>query len=165
MNDLMNQSSKTETLNSQDTIEYSIARKSKINQTRTMISVLSLCISFLLLAFYFTLPTFQCKNIPVVGSVNLKKEDIRHLSGNDGYRPLLLLNKNASAKKIVSSSCGLVTSAAYENNGITASVRIEEDFPHAKILNGAEKSYFLSGKECDAVISSLDSLPLSSERI
>ena len=165
MNDLMNQSSKTETLNSQDTIEYSIARKSKINQTRKMISVLSLCISFLLLAFYFTLPTFQCKNIPVVGFVNLKKEDIRHLSGNDGYRPLLLLNKNASAKKIVSSSCGLVTSAAYENNGITASVRIEEDFPHAKILNGAEKSYFLSGKECDAVISSLGSLSLSSERI
>ena len=65
MNDLMNQSSKTETLNSQDTIEYSIARKSKINQTRKMISVLSLCISFLLLAFYFTLHLYHknTKNI------------------------------------------------------------------------------------------------------
>lgn len=165
MNELMNQSSKTETLNSQDTIEYSIIRRSKINQTRKMVSVLSLCISFLLLTFYFTLPTFQCKNIPVVGSVNLSKEDIRHLSGNDGYRPLLVLNKEASAKKIVSSSCGLVNSATYENNGITASVIIEEDFPHAKIRGGTEKSYFLSGKECSSVISSLDSLPLSTERI
>ena len=130
-----------------------------------MISVLSLCLSFLLLAFYFTLPSFQCKNISVVGSVNLIKEDIRHLSGNDGYKPLILLNKEASAKKIVSSSCGLVSSAVYENNGFTASVKISEDFPHAKIFDGEEKNYFISGKECSAVISSLDSLPLSSERI
>ncbi len=165
MNEDINQSGKTETLSSQDTIEYSIALKSKRNQRRKMISVISLSVSSLLLVFYFTLPTFQCKNIPINGNVNLTKSDIVSLSGSKKYSPLLFLDKKKASENIISSSCGLVIAAEYASNGISANLTIVEDFPHAKIKNDTLKSYFLSGLETSAMMEKLNSLPLSSERI
>lgn len=165
MNEDINQSGKTETLSSQDTIEYSIARKNRKNQIRKMISVIALSLSSLLLVFYFTLPSFQCKNIPVTGNVNLTKEDIVTLSGNRKYSPLLFLNEKKAAETIVSSSLGLVRSASYQSNGISAKLTLSEDFPHARIKTETEKSYFLSGVETSLMLSRLDSLPLDSSRI
>ncbi len=165
MNEDINQSGKTETLASQDTIEYSIALKGKRNQRRKMISVFSLSVSSLLLVFYFTLPNFQCKNIPIQGNVNLTKSDIVSLSGNKKYSPLLFLNKEKTSQNIVSSSAGLVLSASYASNGITASLTLVEDFPHAKIKTDTLKSYFLSGIETSLMMEKLNSLPLSTERI
>ncbi len=165
MNEDTYQSGKTETLSSQDTIEYSIALKNRNNQIRKMISVISLSVCSLLLLFYFTLPSFQCKNIPVSGNVNLTKEDIVVLSDNRKYSPLLFLDKEKAADQIVSSSLGLVRYASYESNGIAASLTLIEDFPHAKIKTDTENSYFLSGVETSEMLEKLNSLPLETSRI
>lgn len=158
----MNQS---ETLNSKDTIEYSISRKMAQRQKRNIFYVCSLCLCILLLLFYFALPSFQCKSIQLKGGVNFTAEDCTELSGNSGYHPLLFLDKEKSQRKLIEASQGFLLDCSYENNGFSGSLTVTEDFPHAKFSSDGESVYFLSGKTTDQMKVAASMLALRQKRI
>ncbi len=158
----MNQS---ETLNSKDTIEYSISRKMMQRQKRNIFYLCSLSICILLLLFYFALPSFQCKNIALKGGVNFTAEDCTELSGNGGYHPLIFLDSKKSREKLISASEGYILDCTYETNGFSGSVSVNEDFPHARFALDEEEVYFLSGRTSKEMKEAAERLSLDKERI
>lgn len=167
----LNHTIKSDTLDSQSTVEYTINNKIKTYKKLHTVMVLLLLFWFFLLMLYFMLPPFQCKNIKASGNTCFTDSDLANLSENVGYKPLLFLDKDTSCKKILDNSHGLIKSCEYENNGFVATVKVNENYPLGKFKNGETSiSYFIfdssdETKTLDDVLDICISLPLDQDRI